>query len=276
MYPFFYQFLVDLKGLSTNSVLAYRDAIKLLLSFAADFIKKAVCELNTCDLDDKLIFHFLDHLEIERNCSIQTRNARLAAIRAFFDFISREEPELLLHCQKIRSIPLKRTEHKSLCYLENDELKAILDSVDVNSRNGLRDKALFIFLYNTGARVQETIDVKIEDLKLDVPGKVKLVGKGKKERACPLWPETIDAVKDYLKQREPDNPDEKRVFLNTNGKSITRFGIRYIIKKYTENASQKCPSLNNKKVGPPYLNYNWTSTKLKTSYFSSYYCYTFN
>jgi site-specific recombinase XerD len=147
---------------------------------------------------------------------------------------------------------LKRTEHKSLCYLENDELKAILDSVDVNSRNGLRDKALFIFLYNTGARVQETIDVKIEDLKLDAPGKVKLVGKGKKERACPLWPETIDAVKDYLKHREPDNPGENHVFLNTNGKSITRFGIRYIIKKYTENASQKCPSLNKKKVGSPY------------------------
>ena len=133
MYPFFYQFLIDLKGLSTNSVFSYRDAIKLLLRFASDFFKKAVYKLNIEDLDDKLILNFLDHLEVKRNCSIQTRNARLAAVRTFFDFISREEPELLLHCQKIRSIPLKRTEHKSICYLENDELKAVLDSVDINS-----------------------------------------------------------------------------------------------------------------------------------------------
>ena len=282
MYSFFYQFLSDQKGLSSNSILAYRDAIKLLLCFAADSLKKAVDRLNIEDLDDKvlddkLIIDFLHHIEIERKCTVKTRNARLAAIRSFFDFISREEPELLQHCRRIRSIPLKRAEHKTVEYLEDDEVQAILDSVDVNSRNGLlngythRDKALFLFLYNTGARVQEVVDVKISDLHLDTPGKVNLLGKGKKQRACPIWPETVEAIENYIKHREPDDPDdpedpddpgdpedpedpedpdEDQLFLNANGKSITRFGIRHIIKKYTGKASRECSSLNNKKVGP--------------------------
>jgi len=250
MYSFFYQFLSDQKGLSSNSILAYRDAIKLLLCFAADSLKKAVDQLSIEDLDDKLILDFLHHLEIERKCSVKTRNVRLAAIRSFFDFISREEPELLQHCRRIRSIPLKQAEHKTVEYLEDDEVQAIFDSVDVNSRNGLRDKALFLFLYNTGARVQEVVDVKISDLHLDTPGKVNLLGKGKKQRACPIWPETVEAIENYIKHREPDDPDEQHLFLNAHGKSITRFGIRHIIKKYTGKASQECSSLNDKKVGP--------------------------
>lgn len=234
MYSFFYQFLSDQKGLCSNSILAYRDAIKLLLCFAADSLKKAVDRLNIEELDEKLILDFLHHIEIERKCSVKTRNARLAAIRSFFEFISREEPELLQHCRRIRSIPLKRAEHKTVEYLEDDEVQAILDSVDVNSRNGLRDKALFLFLYNTGARVQEVVDVKISDLHLDTPGKVNLLGKGKKQRACPIWPETVETIENYIKHREPDDPDEEHLFLNAHGKSITRFGIRHIKKNILE------------------------------------------
>ena len=108
---FFSHYLPVQKGLSENTVLSYRDAIKLLLCYAADWCKKGVDELSVEDIDESLVLTFLDHLETVRGCSPSTRNARLAAIRAFFGFLAREEPTLLLHCQAIRAIPLKRTEH---------------------------------------------------------------------------------------------------------------------------------------------------------------------
>ncbi len=250
MQSFFYQYLSSLRGLSLNSILAYRDSIKLLLCFSSDFLKKAVDQLNIEDLDDKVILAFLDDLENKRKNCIRTRNARLAAICTFFKFIGREKPELLNQCRKIRSIPQKRTEHKTVEYLESNEMKAVLNSVDINSRTGVRDNALLLFLYNTGARVQEVVDIRLNDLRLENPGQVKLLGKGKKQRACPLWPDTIDAINDYLKYRQPEDPNEEHLFLNANGESITRFGIRYITKKYAEKAAVNCSSLNNKVIGP--------------------------
>lgn len=248
--PFFHQYLSSQRGLSFNSILAYRDSIKLLLCFSSDFLKKAVDQLNIEELDDEVILAFLDNLEKERENCIRTRNARLAAICTFFGFIGREKPEFLNQCRKIRSIPQKRTEHKTVEYLESKEMKAVLNSVDMNSRTGTRDKALLLFLYNTGARVQEVVDIKFNDLRLENPGQVKLLGKGKKQRACPLWPDTIDAINDYLKHRQPENSNEEHLFLNANGESITRFGIRHITKKYAEKAAVKCSSLNNKVIGP--------------------------
>lgn len=250
MNPFFNQFLAVQKGLSFNTILAYRDAIKLLLCFSADHLKKTVDKLDIEDLEHSLILEFLNYIENSRGCSIETRNARLAAIRSFFNFIGTEEPLLLMQSQKIRTIPKKQTEHKAIDYLDEDEIQAILNSVDLNSRTGIRDKALLLILYNTGARVQEIVDLKIADLRLDSSGQVKLLGKGKKQRACPLWPETVDAIKDYIEHRNPKEPNEDHLFLNANAKPITRFGIRYIIKQYAKSAGDKCPSMNKKDVAP--------------------------
>lgn len=252
MQSFFYQYLASHRGLSTNTIMAYRDAIKLLLCFAAKYVNKKVDQINIEELDDNLILAFLDHVEKQRGCSVRTRNARLAAIRTFFGFIARKEPTLLEQCRKIRAIPQKRTEHKMIAYLENDEMQAILDSVESNSPMELRDKALLLFLYNSGARVQEVVDIKINDLRIDEPAQVKLLGKGKKQRACPLWPETAEAIKDYLQYRKKENPDsnQEQLFLNSNGNPITRFGIRYIIKKFAKKAAKQCDTLKDKVVSP--------------------------
>jgi len=252
MHSFFHRYLACQKGLSTNTIIAYRDGIKLLLCFAADYLKTKVDRINIEELDDIVILAFLDNLENQRGCSVRTRNARLASIRTFFEFIGREEPTLLEQCRKIRAIPQKRTEYKTIGYLENDEMQAILDSVESNSPMELRDKALLLFLYNTGARVQEVVDVKIDDLRLDEPAQVKLIGKGKKQRACPLWPETAEAIKDYLEYRKKENPDsnQEQLFLNSNGYPITRFGIRYITKKFAKKAATQCDTLKDKVVSP--------------------------
>jgi len=250
MNTFFNQYLAVQKGVSSNTIASYRDTIKLLLCFTADHLKKPVDELVVEDLGERLILKFLDYIEVDRKCSIRTRNCRLAAIRTFFHFIGREEPLLLEQSRKIRLIPQKRTEHKTIDYLDEDEMQAMLNSVDILTRTGIRDNALLLMIYNTGARVQEIVDLKIIDLRLDSSGQVKLLGKGKKQRACPLWPETVDAIKEYMKKRKTKADDEEHLFLNANGEPITRFGIRYIIKKYAKSAGRKCASINNKSVSP--------------------------
>jgi site-specific recombinase XerD len=247
---FFSHYLPVRKGLAENTVLSYRDAIKLLLCYASDTRKKSVEELSMEDLDESLVLAFLDHVETVRGCSLRTRNARLAAIRAFFGFLAREEPSLLLHCQAIRAIPLKRTEHKMIGYLEEKEIQAMLDAVDVNSRMGIRDKALLLLFYNTGVRVSEIVGLNVTGLRLDESPQVRLLGKGKKYRSCPLWPETAQALQAYLQERAPKRPDHQQLFLNANGSGITRFGVRYIIRKYAAKAENTCTSLTSKSVSP--------------------------
>jgi len=247
---FFSHYLPVQKGLAANTMLAYRDAIKLLLCYSADTLKKNVEQLSVQDIDESLVLGFLDHLENTRVCSPRTRNARLAAIRALFGFMAREEPSLLLLAQTIRTIPLKRTEHKTVDYLEDKEMQALLDALDLHSRTGVRDKALLLLLYNTGARVSEIVQLKVADLRLDDAAQVKLLGKGKKYRSCPLWPETLQALHDYLKQHTPKDPAAQQLFLNANSSPVTRFGVRHIIGKYAAKAKSQCPSLAAKAVTP--------------------------
>jgi len=244
---FFSHYLPAQKGLALNTIMAYRDAIKLLLCYAADTLKRSVGELCVEEIDESVVLDFLDHLENTRGCTPRTRNARLAAIRALFGFIAREEPSLLLHCQTIRTIPLKRTQHKTVDYLEESEMQALLNAVELNSRNGVRDNALLLLLYNTGARVSEIVGLKVGDLRLNDAAQVKLLGKGMKYRSCPLWPETVEA---YLKHRTAKDPATQMLFLNANGSPLTRFGVRHIIGTYATKAKSQCPSIAAKAVNP--------------------------
>ena len=247
---FFSHYLGVQKGLSINTRSSYRDAIKLLLCYGADTLKKSVDELMAEDLTESLVLNFLDHVEKKRGCSVSTRNTRLAAIRNLFAFIAREEPVLMMQCQQVRAIANKRTEHRIVDYLEEKELHAVLDSIDINSRTGIRDRALLMLLYTTGARVSEIANLKLDDLRLTDTAQVHLLGKGQKHRSCPLWPETVTALEAYLKQRRPNQIDIQQVFLNANGDPITRFGIRHITRKHGIKAQIKCPSIKAKPVNP--------------------------
>ena len=247
---FLIQYLSSERGLSENTILAYRDALKLLLKYCADNLKIKIEKLPCDQIDDKIVRKFLDYLEQERGCTPSTRNARLAALKTFFYYLGYEVPQCLDNSQRINAIAQKKTAHKMVDYLDPDELKAIIDSIDAASRNGIRDKALLLLMHNTGARVQEIVDIKLNDLRLDAASQIKLTGKGKKQRVCPLWQDTIEAVKAYISVRKPKQEDEHHLLLNNRGESITRFGIRYIIKKYTDKATKEQPSLKQKKVSP--------------------------
>lgn len=250
MEGFFRQYLGAIRGVSEKTILAYRDALKLLLCFAGDRLGLAVDELAVEHLDEKLIVAFLDYVEKERNCCVRTRNARLAAVSTFFRYAGRQEPALLPQCRAVRMISYKRDEHKALDHLDSAEIRAVFESIALSSRDGARDKALMLFLFNTGARVQECADVTLDSLRLDGQGQVTLLGKGRKERICPLWPETVQAILAYLSQRSAKEAGGGNLFLNANGKPITRFGIRHIVRKYAERAGEKCLSIRRKTVGP--------------------------
>jgi integrase/recombinase XerD len=250
MKPFFTHYLSVQRGLSINTVTSYRDATKLLLSYVADRLKKPVDTLDVEDITEVAVLGFLDYVQQQRGCLGQTRNARLAAIRSLFTFIGRKQPELLAQCRQIRAIPLKRTGQAKVDHLEEAELQALMDAVDINTRTGVRDRALLLLLYNTGARVSEIVALNLNHLRLSGRTQVDLKGKGNKHRACPLWPETVVALKDYLQQRRPTQAETQTLFLNANGVPITRFGIRYIIGKYAAIAAHQCPSIKTKTVTP--------------------------
>jgi site-specific recombinase XerD len=238
------------KGSSHNTVLSYRDTIKLLLCFASDKLHIDVDALSVEDLNMELILAFLDHLESERNCTANTRNQRLASLRSLFKYIGRQTPELLLQVHQIRSISMKAIEEKIINYLTSEELSAMSGTIDQNTALGLRDYALVLLLFNTGARVSEITNLELDDLVLTGSAKINIMAKGNRPRACVLWGDTVEALKAWLELRLPRKPEDPHVFLNAVGDPLSRFGVTHILKKYADLAKEECPSIAAKNVTP--------------------------
>jgi site-specific recombinase XerD len=185
---YFYNHLPCLRNMSRNTIHSYRDTFVLLLKFVSIQKKCGVVELDIEEINAEQIIAFLQMLEVRRHNSASTRNIRLAAIHAFFQYVAGKYPEMLQHCQRVLAIPFKRTGSHSIEYLEYEEIKAILDTVDRTTIDGRRDYILLVTMFNTGARVQEILDIKLCDMQLIKPYQIRLIGKGRKERVCPLWP----------------------------------------------------------------------------------------
>jgi site-specific recombinase XerD len=246
----FFTVALPQRGMSPLTVLSYRDATKLLLRFIANRKRQPVVRLEIADVDVTAVREFLDHLEKERGNEVATRNNRLAAIRSLFSFVAAEEPSLADHCRRICTIPLKRAPVHTVPYLEHDEVQALLAAPDRSTTAGRRDHALMLFLYNTGARVQELTGVRASDLRLASPPQVLLRGKGRKERICPLWASTTREVRDLLDETAISLESDSRIFLNGQSTPITRFGVGYILKKHAAVATKTAPTLARKRVSP--------------------------
>ena len=246
----FFSVALPQRGMSSLTILSYRDALKLLLRFVAERERRSVLRLEIADLDAGAVREFLDHLEKKRGNEIATRNNRLAAIRSFFAFVGAEEPSLTDHCRRICDVPLKRAPVRPIPYLEQDEMQAVLAAPDRSTAAGRRDYAVVLFLYNTGARVQELTNVRAADLDLARPPQVLLRGKGKKERICPFWASTAHVLRGLLAEATISAGSDRRIFLNAQGDPLTRFGVDYILKKHAHRAAEAVPSLARKRVSP--------------------------
>jgi integrase/recombinase XerD len=247
---FFEERLTAERALSRHTILAYRDALRLFLVFAAKQRRKECVDLSIEDLTPELVRRFLDHLEKDRGNTARSRNARLAALHAFFRYLATLDPRWMFQSRGVLEIPFKRHAARVVEYLERDEVAHVFRHLDPHGRHGLRDLAVLRMLYNTGARAEELMSMDINQVRFAGPQSVLIKGKGYKERTCPLWPETIKAVKKYLASRGANAGDHSPLFLNAKGARLSRFGLRYIVARRVLAATETCPTLLTRKVGP--------------------------
>lgn len=261
---YFAEHLPRIRGSSPHTVLSYRDSIVLLLRFVAEQRKVPVAILDLADLDPPHILAFLSHLEARRSNGVATRNVRLAAIHAFFRFVASRNPEQLDLAQKMIAVPFKRAPGRAIDYLEYEEIESILKAVDRTKPQGVRDYALLATMFNTGGRVQEIVDLRVRDLQLIKPFQVRLFGKGRKERYCPLWPETAAVLRSFCKQRKVDGLPESHLFVNQRGQPLSRFGVRYILSRCCDAASDTAPTLARKRLHPHSMRHSTAVALLKS------------
>jgi len=243
---FLTHYLAEQRNVSPNTIKAYRDVFTLLLRFCRDVQGIAPERLRLEQIDVSVVEAFLDYLERERHSAPCTRNHRLAALHAFFRYVQSEEPDRMLQCQKILAIPQRRHARPTVGYLFKEDLAEILAQPDLRNRGGRRDAVLLSILYDTGARVQELIDLSAGDVRLDPPAQVRLMGKGRKMRAVPLMDKTVQLLRDHMHENHLDRPEQfdRPLFRNRRDQRLSRSGIRYILQKHVGKARSKRPSLN--------------------------------
>ena len=243
---FFQNYLQHTRGASAHTVRAYRDALKLFYLFLANQRRKAVADLALEDIQSDAVLAFLDHVESRRGNSAVTRNCRLAAVRSFVQHLLRQDVTRAGQYGRILAIQNKRALCRAAIYLEPEEARAVIAAVDRQCRDGERDHALLLFLYNTGARVSEALAVRACDLRLERPRQVRLLGKGQKERICPFWSETASALRRIIRTDRA----EDILFSNVRGAPLTRDGAAYLLAKYVRLAAKHAPALRKRHVTP--------------------------
>jgi integrase/recombinase XerD len=261
---YFADHLPRLRGMSPHTVHSYRDTVVLLLRFISSTRKVEVCDLDVADLQPDRILAFLAHLEKDRGNSATTRNVRLAAIHAFFRYVGAQHPDHLEQAQRVLGVPFKRTDQRVIEYLDRTEIETVLAGIDRKTADGRRDYALLATMFNTGARVQEVIDLRANDLQLARPYQLRLFGKGRKERYCPLWPQTAQVLMAMCDERSIDLRSDARVFLNHRGTRLTRFGVRYILAKHIDRVRPAVTSLARKRLHPHSMRHSTAVALLKS------------
>lgn len=247
---FLLEYLVGERNLARNTQKSYRDTLQQFLPLVARSARRRIDQLQVTDLTPARTRGFLQHVEETRGCAIATRNQRLSAIHSLARFIGLHSPEHLHWCGQMQAIGTKKATHKLIAYLETDEVEALLRQPDCGTVQGRRDRAVLLFLYNTGARADEVAHVQIGDLDLGISDRdawsVVLRGKGNKLRRCPLWLKTVDELRPLIGSRS----GSQHVFLNRRGQPLTRFGIHALVERYAAEAAVAVPSVAKKRVSP--------------------------
>lgn len=247
---FFTRHLAAELNASAHTITSYRDTFRLLLVHVADSNGRQVSRLTWDDLGPDAILRFLEFLEQQRGNSVRTRNARLAAIRSFFAYVASQEPAAAALAQRILHVPFKKTLGRVVGYLTKDEVEAILAQPDRTTPKGRRDYLVLALLYDTGARVQEVLDLCPADFRLDRLPLVRLTGKGRKQRIVPLLPATATLVRNHLAETHRSPSDMERFLRNSRGAPLTRSGAAFVLDHYRRLAVRQSPTLDRKGISP--------------------------
>src|ERR1051325_5809652 len=235
-------------GASPYTVAAYRDAFRLFLRFASECLGRAPSELRLEDLDAAFLGKFLEDLELTRGNCARTRNNRLAALHAFFQYVAVSEPALALHCQRILAIPSKRYERRPVEFITEEESNALVAAPDPTTWIGRRDRTLLLLAVQTGLRNSEITSLRCQDVQLGTGAHVHCVGKGRKMRCTPLRPDVAAALKQWLSQQsgKPEDP----LFPSSKGGRLSADALQQLVLRHIATARQRCPSLVSKTVTP--------------------------
>jgi site-specific recombinase XerD len=245
---FFSERLITQRNCSPQTIAAYRDTFRLLLTFAQQQTGKQPFQLDIDDLDAPLIGAFLNHLEEDRGNNPRTRNARLGAIHSFYRFAALGHPEHAHTIARVMAIPTKRHERNTVSYLDLDEIKALLAAPHRGTWLGRRDHTMLLLMIQTGVRVSELVGLRVRDVHLGTGAHIKIIGKGRKKRSTTLTGETVAILRQWLKERE-GNPDEP-LFPTRQGRPLSRYTVGVLVSKHTTTATAGCPSLKAKRVTP--------------------------
>lgn len=246
---FFNRYLPGQRGVSGNTIKAYRDTFIMFFRYLNEKENTYPEKLTFDIFNFEMIESFLEWLEIDNGNSISTRNNRLAAIHAFVKYVMMQKPEILECCKKILEIRSKKTDVKPPVYLSIEELQCILSQPNIKTVQGIRDLALLSLLYDSGARVQELIDLSWRDIRMETPATILLKGKGNKSRLVPLMPDTANIISCYRRSQKEINFEDS-IFVNQSRQKLSRSGVEYIIQKYAQIAGEKLASIKEKKITP--------------------------
>jgi integrase/recombinase XerD len=253
MEAFLREHLVRHRGASQHTCDSYAYSFQSLFEFAAKKLQVAPSALMLEQLDAVLISTFLEHLETARGNSAETRNIRLAAIRSFFRFLQYREPGAVEQVRRVLAIPFKKTDTRLVPHLVQEEIQALLDAPDPSTREGVRDRAMLHLAVCAGLRVSELTGLRLDDV-ASQSASIRVHGKGRRERALPLWKTTAAALRAWLAVRGSVASPE--LFVNAQGQPFSRWGVAYVLRRHTETADRKCLTLHGKKVSPHVLRHS--------------------
>ena len=259
---FFREHLQRTRGASRHTVFSYRDSLQLFFCYVADARRRDASKLRLDDITEQNVLGFLDHLECTRGNSVATRNSRLAAIRSFCRYLIRKDTTNATEYGLIVSIPGKKGPKPDIPYLEPEEVKLLLEQANPDQLLGLRDHALIQFLYNTGVRVSEALSLSVGALELGAAGQVRVHGKGRKDRVCPLWRSTTTLLKRYIARWKLGA--ESRLFCNARRRPLTISGVAYILEGHFEAAKKKHPALRKRKITPHVMRHSCACALLQS------------
>ena len=211
-------------------------------------------QIDLVQLDAQLVLEFLSYIEEQRRNTVRTRNARLAAIKSFFRYLEYRAPQCIEQIRQIHAIPMKKTEEALVAFLDRNEMQALLDAPEISTTLGVRDRAMLHLTYACGLRVSELVSLRMDQFDTRAPPSLRVLGKGRRERILPLWKETVSALNAWLRVRRSNDAPE--IFLNANGRAMTRAGFEYVIDKYVQIAKGKRPSIATKRVTPHVLRHS--------------------
>ena len=242
------------RGFSPHTCETYAHAFRLLFRFAAERLRTKPSDLDVEQIDAALVLHFLAHLEQVRGSSASTRNARLAAIKAFMRYVEFRQPSALAQARQIHAIPTKRHDSPLVRHLVMDEVRTILDAPDLTTRLGVRDRAMLHLCFAAALRVSELVDLPLAAVSLPRTPSIRVRGKGRRERCLPLWRQTATDLRAWLAVRGEVRAPE--LFVNAEGTAMTRAGFEYVLAKHVKTAAQRCPALQGRSVSPHQLRHS--------------------